>query len=277
MLTLKDITTFTRLYAANYSISHDLALAGDSSLWSCELIIQPADNTQMDLLRKILRGQDAIADSFKNQVVVRYPVQVIGIVPRVDKIFEVFTPHLNSLVGATCQLQIVICLDDDEYKDSFTRAQKWEWLISSIGITELFLSGVFRNDGVEFLNVLHSCHQADLNRDLTEEVTHIVNNWNLTLHDVMSFANSNIPLDTVIDLSVKAPNDKPYFLAFDDPREMMDAMNLCTTLELVEKYEIVMRKNNIEGRLNVLAMADVLFEVRFGKVFNLFGSDLEQE
>ena len=276
MHNLKDITSFCRLYFVNYSIDHDISLSGDTSYWSCQLTIQPSVAGQMALLRKVFRGDDYLADEIKGQILVRFPVQTIGQPLRVDHILEKLIPYCKGLSGATVQLQVLLAPKDDEYNAAFSRAQKWEWLISSTCITELFLSGEITDDDIAFSYAFHSCHQADLNRDISEDIVHISNSWTLLFHEVLSDAHSDLPIDGYMDADPRQKTDQPYSISFEDADELQKVVNMCNSLELGDKYTISVNGNALQLNIGCIMMTDILFAVNTSQIYNLFGSDSQQ-
>ena len=273
MHSLEDITHFCRLYFMDYSMEHDISLNGDTSYWSCQLTLQPSVAGQMALLRKIFRGDDYVADEVQGQMLVRFPIQTNGEILRVDQIFAKVLPYCKGLSGATVQLQVLLAPKDDEFKDMYSRAQKWEWLISSVCIGELFLSGQITDDGVEFANVFHSCHQADLNRDITEDILHINNSWTMLFHEVLADAQSDLDINGFMDVNVHDKAPQPYTISFDDIEEQQKILNMCSALELIDKFNIKANHNTIELDLNCVTFTDILFAVNTSQMFNLFGSD----
>ena len=275
MHSLEDITRFCRLYFMDYSIEHDISLEGNTSYWSCQLSLQPSVAGQMALFRKVFRGDDYIADETKGQMLVRFPIQTIGQILRVDEILSKIIPYCKGLSGATIQLQVLIAPKDDEYQEAFSRAQKWEWLISSTCIGELFLSGEITDEGIEFSNVFHSCHQSDLNRDISDDVMHINNSWTMLFHEVLAKAKSDIDINSFLDIKVHDKASEPYAIPFDDPEDLQKMINMCNSLELGGKYIIKPVKHTLEVDLNCVTFTDLLFAVNTSQMYNLFGSDAQ--
>ncbi|MDO5297436.1 MAG: hypothetical protein Q4F00_12560 [bacterium] len=273
MHSLEDVTNFCRLYFVDYSLEHDISLEGNTSYWSCQLSLQPSVAGQMALFRKVFRGDDYVADEIKGQMLVRFPIQTIGHILRVDQIVAKIIPYCKGLAGATVQLQVLIAPKDDEYQEAFSRAQKWEWLISSTCLGELFLSGEITDDGISFSKIFHSCHQADLNRDITDDIVHINNSWTMLFHEVLADAKSEMDINKHLDIKVHDKADKPYSISFDDPAELQKVVNMCNSLELGDKYNITANKNVLDVDMNCVTFTDLLFAVNTSQMYNLFGSD----
>ena len=276
MLTLIDVTNFTRQYFAHYNIVHDWSLFGTGSMYSYELIVQPHGVAQKALLYKVFRGQDYIVDEVTNQIVVHYPIKITGQPPRIDQTFDCFNPYLSNLVGTTFQLQIVLAANDDEYQEAFSRSQKWEWLISSEKLTELFICGAVGNGGLEFLKLFHSCHQADINRDLTDEIPHMLNSWTMTFHEVLAHASDMSPNSSLFDADISLPMHRKANITIDSPMEAQAIYSLCSSLDVVERFGISLKNEVIEGSLQCLPITDIIYAVRHQKRDELFSSDPNQ-
>ena len=275
MFTLEDMTCFCRVYGVNYNIDHDITLKGGSSYWSCQLSIQPSMSGQMDLLRKLFRGEDYVADEIKGEFLLRFPIFTNEKLLRPDEIFARFASYEVEMSGATFQVQMVIAPKDEEYKEAFSRAQKWEWLVSSVCISELFLTGEFTKSGPEFAHVFHSCHQSDMNRSLTDDVPHLLNNWDMMLHCMMTASDCNKSVKECRQGELLAKADHVYTIPFEDVKEMEMVYNMCCSLEVDKNYTLKMQKDSIETDLNCLAMTDILFAVNVSRLYNLFGMDME--
>lgn len=273
MLILEDMARFSRLYFYSYSIDHDISLNGDTSYWSCQISLQPTIPGQMALLRKAFRGQDYIADDGKGELLVRFPVEIIGKYLRLDKLCVCLEPYYSGLAGATLQVQVLIAPNDYEYKAAFSRAQKWEWLLSSTNITELFMSGVITENGPEFGQIYHSCHQSDLNRNITGDIPHLVNQWDMAFHEIMNSSSSNMDVYDYMDIDIHSKGPA-YLVNFNDITKIDSIIKLANSLELTDKYKFKAVRSSVESDINCVAMTDIVFAVTVSPNFNLFESDI---
>lgn len=277
MISIDDLTKFFRIYIANYRIDHDLSLINDaSSLWSMEIGVQPSLLSQLPLLRKAFKGKVLSVNEVSGGINVREPIMNMNEFPIVDKIFAGLTPFMDGLAGSKTQLQLIIAPMDVEYNEEFSRAQKWQWLTSSREISELFLVGDIKEGALEFEALYHSCHQSDMNRDISEDCLSIVTQWEQLYNEAALAAGQAIgaaALAQVTNPENNKPTVNPYHFACESPEEAERLFALCENVGIVADGYISVDGNLLTSRLSPILLADMVFSLRCSTVFNLFGAD----
>lgn len=276
MISLRDLSRFFRFYMAQYRIEHDISLTEVNSIWSYQLTVRPALLSQTALLRKVFKGQNIAVDETTGMVTVLAPVEDVSSFLHLQSIFAPFDLFLSGLVGSNINLQLLIAPLDREYSQDYTRAQKWEWLVSSTALTELLLVGKIDSSGLNFTTLFHSCHQSDPNRNISDDSLTMNEQWDRYYADAAIAAGVKVEasgLDRVVDVSINKPRADLYRFPCEDTAEAARLLELLNNLGVAEANDTKLQGSVVLTKLSFVDMADAVFSMRYSKVFNLFGAD----
>lgn len=275
MFSVDELTSFYRLYFSLYRIEHDISVDPESSFWQCVLAVQPGTDAQKSLLRKAFKGMEISVDR-DGSLLIKSPICPIKAHPQIDKLFGGCEAFVSGLVGCDFQLQVVIAPNDDDYRADFTPEESREWLVSSKSVCELMVVGTINENGLEFSHIFHTCHQADINRDLTEDAAVLLNQWTQAYVGIAACAGlkaDDSSLARLFDPELNKPRPQVYQYPCEDPLESARVLKISQEVELAEPREVQVNGNMVVSKLSCLELADILCSARYYKSFGLFGSD----
>lgn len=274
MLPLETLRRMVRMYLAWYRIEHDRSLASPRSLWSLEIALEPPTPRQALHLQNILadedwRGQDG-------ERTFRHPLRTVAAEPHLDEILA-FTLDNPGLKGTKFRMQLLVAPEDRDFRTEFTLNEGWEWLSSSTRLTEFFLAGTLTGDGLEVERLFHSCHQAEMNRDVTEDLPPALAFWDKDAEHAVRQAGApqsppSEPTGEVADRKGPlAPSPWPKYRFYCD--EMIEArrlVGLCRTVGLDRAREVKAVDEAVESRLTPAELTALICYLRYGGGLNLF-------
>ena len=281
MITRENLSKFIRYYTIAYRTEHDIDwIKPDASFWSYELAVQPTQASELPLLRTAFKGTASDINESTGELVCKGAFEPISNMPVLENIVGRLDRVSQELVGATFQIQLLFARNDTELEEGFNREQKWQWLISSQYICELFILGEIGKDGLVFTNCYHSCHQADLNRDIGEDVENILKQWEKIYEEVA--VAYEIPSDAAALMSVLNPENygpsKGIHRYPSEGQEEADyIVTMCKLLGIHGKREISQEKNVLNSNLGIIELTDIIYNRRYARAYQLFGSDTAVE
>lgn len=282
MISQENLAKFIRYYANTYRLEHDIDWrCPDTSYWSYELAVQPTTPAQLPLLRKIFRGKDLQIDEATGKVNCRAPFLRISEAPTLAGMIDCFQGFCGGLTGSKFQIQILIANKDDELREGLNREQQWQWLVSSMRLCELFLLGNIAGDDMVFDRVYHSCHQADQNRDLTEECPTIIQQWERCYREI-AMSHYIMPFDAedllkVLKVEMQGASHSVHTYECDSDEEARAIADLCKMLGVYKAREVQVEGNKITSKLGIVELSDILFSRRKTNTYHLFGSEPVEE
>lgn len=278
MISADVLSKFIRYYFVAYRLEHDIDwVKSDSSLYSYELAVQ-VGRDKAEVLEKGFKGDSVVLDKEKGEIVVKQAVNPISMIPSASAIFAKLKKVAADIPGATFQLQFLIAPKDGEFSEGFDREQKWQWLISSMLLTELFLLGEVSEKGeLEYTGLYHSCHQADHNRDLVEDCRVMMEQWEKGFVEVADSYGMTEEIKSLLQNmdspKTYAPYDKTHEYLSDDEDEAGKILVVGRALGVESSRSLSIDDRKVTSKLNVFEMADILFSIRHSKLYQLFGSE----
>lgn len=274
MIPLETLRRMLRMYLLWYRIEHDRSLASPRSLWSLEIALEPPTHRQELHLQNILAEDDWRGTD--GERIFRHPLRTVAAEPHLDELLA-FTLDNPGLKGTKLRMQMLVAPEDREFRDEFTRDDSWEWLSSSTRLTELFLAGTLTGEGVEMERLFHSCHQAEMNRDVTEDLPQALEYWNKDAEHARRQAGppQAEPPEPTGEVSSRkeplAPSPWPKYRFYCE--EMLEARRLtglCKTVGLDRVREVKSANEAVESRMTPEELTALVCYIRYGAGLNLF-------
>ncbi|MBQ7528492.1 hypothetical protein IJT10_01120 [bacterium] len=278
MISSDVLSKFIRYYFVAYRLEHDIDwVKSDSSLYGYELAVQ-AGKDKAEILEKGFKGDSVVVDKEKGEIIVKQAINPISMIPSASSILAKLKKIATDIPGATFQVQFLIAPKDKEFSEGYDRDQKWQWLISSLLLSELFLLGEVSEKGeLEYTGLFHSCHQADHNRDLVEDCRVMMEQWEKGFTEVADSYGITDEINSLLQNmdapKAYAPCDETHEYLTDDEDESEKILSLCKAWGVEESRAVSINDRKVISKLNVFEMADVLFSIRHSKLYQLFGSE----
>lgn len=277
MISPELFSKFLRYYAMAYRIEHEIDLVkDDSSFWCYELVVQFADEAQLAALKKAFAGENYKINAEKHDFIYKAPVRAVSEDPTFEMLFGKLEEYAAQLPGARFELQMLTAHKDSEYNPEYTREQKWQWLVSSTMLCEMFVIGRITEEGkAVYDSVFHSCHQSDHNREITEECPIIISQWEDVFREVCKSlcleCNEDI-LAAVTKPEMQYPAEGMRTFAagsLEEANEVLAVFNLCG---IGEKRGVKLEARMVSGSFGAIELADVVFSRRHSNIYQLFGN-----
>lgn len=273
MTPLDTLRRTLRMYFAWYRIEHDRTLVAPRSLWSLEIALEAPTQRQELHLQNLLSDEWQVRGG---EHVYRHPLRTVAVEPALDELLA-FTQGAAGLKGTRLRIQILLAPEDRDFRPEFTPAEAWEWLASSTALTELFLTGTLTGEGVDVDRYFHSCHQAEMNRDITEDLPPALEFWDKDAEHARRQAGEppSPPVPPDGDVGARkaplAPSPWPKYRFYCD--EMLEArrlVSLCRTVGLERPREVKAVDEAVESRLTPAELTGLICYLRYGGGLNLF-------
>lgn len=280
MISRELLPKLIRYYFATYRLEHDIDwVKPDSSFWCFNFAVQPGLLSQLSLLREVFKGGILDVDDSTGNIVYKSEMGNIAEPPVLDGFISGMEKIASDLAGTRFQIQILISHKDSELEEDFTRDEKWQWLVSSPRLCELFVVGNINEKGLIFENVYHSCHQADHNRDISEDSRLMVDEWEKCFREVAvyyGFKDEAIDeeLEKAEKLEIKGPADKECVYQCDSSDAAASIADTCRKLGVFESRKIGIKGHTLTSRLNIAELTDLVCGTRDTLAMHLFGSDV---
>ena len=274
MIPFETLRRLYRTYMSWYRIGHDRSLAVPRSIWSLELALQPATPIEARPLAG-LPGTGGWSGTPEN-LLWKSPLQTVVAYPRLDRVLT-FPEGTSGLKAVKVQVQLLLAPEDREFREDFSREEGWMWLLSAGRLTELFLTGVLSDEGLQLQRIFHSCYRTEQNREVTEDLLGGLEAWDRTFAEVSRRAgpgggNAVEPNGSLAARRVPLLPSRweRYRLPCEDVAEAGRLAIMCRDLGLDRLREVRAMGSSLDSRLEPLELADVLSFLRHGGALGLF-------
>ncbi len=281
MITREILAKFLRYYAVAYRLEHDIDwVKADASFWSYELAVQPDAKSKLPILLEAFKGKTVVANEAAGSMICKAPFYKIDVIPSLEEMVGALDSKAKDLVGSKFQIQMLISHKDNELKDSFSREQQWQWLISSPRICELFILGQITEEGVIFDSCYHSCYQSDHNRDISEDIAVIIGQWEKVYKEVASAYMAPFNEQALLDVLKKenwGASSSEHTYPCESQEEADEIFETCQKLGIFKDREMSKEKHILRSKLGLIELIDLVYSRRYARAYQLFGSEVLPE